>query len=341
MTGNVLTVFERSVVRPPPIWLMRQAGRYLPEYRALREKAGSFWAMCMTPKLAAEVTLQPMRRFGFDAAIIFSDIFVVTAALGVDVAYEDGVGPRVPVVTSASELTGDPQRWRGTVDPVYETIGLVRRELSAETALIGFAGGPWTLATYLAQGHGSEDQRAAKLWAYRDPDGFAALIDRLAGAVAEHLGGQIEAGADVVQIFESWSQGLPPRAFERWVVEPTTKIVAQLRTKHPKARVIGFPRATTLEGYRRYAERTGVDAVSVDTATPIAWAAKMLGPQCILQGNLDPIALLAGGKALENSVAEILGATAATPFLFNLGHGILPETPIAHVEQLIKSVRSG
>jgi uroporphyrinogen decarboxylase len=341
MTGNVLTVFGRSVVRPPPIWLMRQAGRYLPEYRALREKAGSFWAMCMTPKLAAEVTLQPMRRFSFDAAIIFSDIFVVTAAMGVDVAYEDGFGPRVAVLTSANELPGDARRWRETVDPVYETIGLVRKELSPQTALIGFVGGPWTLATYLAQGHGSEDQRAAKLWAYRDPDGFTVLIDRLAEAVAEHLSGQIEAGADVVQIFESWSQGLTSRAFERWVIEPTTKIVARLRTKHPKARVIGFPRATSLEGYRLYADRTGVDAISIDTATPIAWAARTLGPKCVLQGNLDPIVLLAGGKALEDSVEEILGATATTPFLFNLGHGILPETPIAHVEQLIKRVRGG
>ena len=339
MTAKVLTVFDHKVVRPPPVWLMRQAGRYLPEYRALREKAGSFWTMCMTPSLAKEITLQPIRRFGFDAAVIFSDIFIVTAALGVAVDYEEGFGPRVGVISSALDLRDDKETWRKITEPVYDTIGLVRSELDKETAVIGFAGGPWTLFTYLAQGHGSEDQRAAKLWAYRDRQKFADAMDRLTEAVARHLCGQIEAGADVVQIFESWSQGLPFRAFERWVVEPSQKIVERIRTKYPKARVIGFPRAASLEGYRLYAERTGVDAISVDTAAPIEWAATALGPKTIVQGNLDPIVLLAGGKALALSVQEILDATTQTPFVFNLGHGILPETPIAHVEQLLKLIR--
>ena len=294
----------------------------------------------MSPDLAAEITLQPIRRFDFDAAVIFSDIFVVTAALGVSVEYEEGFGPRLGVVKTAQELTDDQQTWQRTVEPAYEAIGLVRKALPEQKTVIGFAGGPWTLSTYLAQGHGSEDQRAAKLWAYRDPKGFAALIDKLTSAVTEHLCGQIEAGADVVQIFESWSQGLAASAFERWVIEPSKKIVAGLRTRFPKARVIGFPRATSLEGYRLYAERTGVDAISIDTAAPIGWAARTLGPRFVLQGNLDPIVLLAGGNALDESVGEILTATAQTPFVFNLGHGILPETPIGHVEQLVKRVRS-
>jgi len=217
----------------------------------------------------------------------------------------------------------------------------VRSHLGEETALIGFVGAPWTLATYLAEGSGSSDQRAAKLWGYRDPEGFDLLLNVLGDAVARHLIGQIRAGAEVVQIFDSWSSGLPERAFERWVIEPTIKIVASVRTECPEAKVIGFPRATTLEGYKSFAARTGVDAVSIDTAAPIAWAAQSLGREVVVQGNLDPIALLAGGRTLEQAVDDILAATRATPFIFNLGHGILPETPIGHVEELIARVRGG
>jgi uroporphyrinogen decarboxylase len=339
MEKKTLLVFERKAVRPPPIWLMRQAGRYLPEYRRLREKAGSFWTMCMTPKLAAELTLQPIERFGFDAAVIFSDILVIPAAFGIEVAFEEGFGPRLHAISSAGELVEDVQKWRETLEPVYEAIARVRGKLSEATALIGFAGGPWTLSTYLAQGHGSDDQRAAKLWGYRDRSGFDRLLDRLAVAVAEHLSGQISAGADVVQIFESWSAGLPLPMFERWVIEPTMKIVSLLRTKHPKAKIIGFPRATSLQGYERYAQKTGVDAISIDTSSSIAWAATTFGQKFVVQGNLDPIALLAGGEALRASIDDILSATQNIPFIFNLGHGILPETPIAHVEQLVARVR--
>jgi uroporphyrinogen decarboxylase len=339
MEKKFLSVFDRKTVRPPPIWLMRQAGRYLPEYRQLRERASSFWTMCMTPKLAAEITLQPVRRFGFDAAIIFSDILVIPAAFGIDVAFEEGFGPRLRAIDSASELVQDPRRWQETLVPVYETIGLVRGQLPPETGLIGFAGGPWTLSTYLAQGHGSDDQRAAKLWGYRDAEDFEKLLDILAEAVAEHLGAQIRAGADVVQIFESWSAGLTAQTFERWVIGPTKKIVSTLRTKNPKAKVIGFPRATSLEGYERYAAETDVDAVSVDTASPISWAARTLGGSRVVQGNLDPIVLIAGGDALLRATDDILAATREIPFIFNLGHGILPETPLAHVEQLVARVR--
>ncbi len=305
MKKKLLSVFERQVVSPPPIWLMRQ----------------------------------PIRRFGFDAAIIFSDILVVPVAFGIDVAIEEGFGPRLRAISSASELVEDAQKWRDTVEPVYEAIGLVRSQLSPATALIGFAGGPWTLSTYLAQGHGSADQRAAKLWGYRNQIDFEELLDRVARAVAEHLSGQLSAGADVVQIFESWSAGLPLALFERWVIEPTKKIVSLVRTKHPKARIIGFPRATSLEGYRLFAEKTGVSAISVDTASPITWAAQTLGRNFVVQGNLDPIALLAGGEALQAATDLILKATEKIPFIFNLGHGILPETPIAHVEQLVARVR--
>jgi uroporphyrinogen decarboxylase len=293
----------------------------------------------MTPKLAAEITLQPIRRFGFDAAIVFSDILVIPAAFGIDVAFEEGFGPRLRAIDSVNDLMDDPKRRRQVLEPVYETIGLVRERLPAETAVIGFAGGPWTLSTYLAQGHGSTDQRAAKLWGYRDPAGFAWLLDRLSEAVADHLVAQLDAGADVVQIFESWAAGLTARAFEHWVVQPTKKIVSALHTKHPKAKVIGFPRATSLEGYERYAGETGVDAVSVDSASPISWAARTLGGSHVVQGNLDPLVLIAGGDALLKATDDILAATCAIPFVFNLGHGILPETPLAHVEQLVARVR--
>jgi uroporphyrinogen decarboxylase len=314
--------------------MMRQAGRYLPEYRELRAKAGSFWTMCLTPKLAAEVTLQPIRRFGFDAAILFSDILVIPAALGMTVTFEDGEGPRMAPIASTAGLRFDPA-W---LTPVYEALQLVRGGLPSSTALLGFAGAPWTLATYMAAGRGGDEQKAAKLWAYREPENFDALLDLLADCVAEHLARQIEAGADAVQIFDSWASGLPEAMFARWVVGPTKKIVAKLRTIHPKALVIGFPRAATLAGYELYARETGVNAMSLDTAAPMGWAAKTL--KTVIQGNLDPIALIAGGRALDESVDLILEATRDVPFVFNLGHGILPETPIAHVEALIARVRA-
>jgi uroporphyrinogen decarboxylase len=316
---------------------MRQAGRYLPEYRELRAKAGSFWAMALTPEYAAEVTLQPIRRFGFDAAILFSDILTVPEALGQKVTFTEGEGPSLKPVTTARGFVEDRDAWAKYFEPVYAALRLTRAGLPQGTTLLGFAGAPWTLATYLAAGAGGDEQKAAKLWAYRDPQGFGYLLDILGECVAFHLIRQIDAGADAVQIFDSWASGLPAALFDQVVIKPTKKIVDAVRGARPGAKIIGFPRAATLAGYEAYVRATGVDAVSLDTAAPMDWAAKSLG--CALQGNLDPIALIAGGAALDRAVENILDATAGNAHIFNLGHGILPETPIAHVEQLLRRVR--
>ena len=335
--AKLVRVLEGSPEKVPPVWLMRQAGRYLPEYRKLRAEAGSFWAMALTPHYAAEVTLQPIRRFGFDAAILFSDILTVPEALGQKVTFTEGEGPSLTPVSSAKGFHQDREAWAKYFEPVYEALRLTRSGLGDETALLGFAGAPWTLATYLAAGAGGDEQKAAKLWAYRDPEGFGQLLDILSDCVAFHLIRQLEAGADAVQIFDSWASGLPPALFAQVVIAPTKKIVAAVRAARPGARIIGFPRAATLAGYEAYVQATGVDAVSLDTSAPMRWAAKNLG--CAIQGNLDPIALIAGGAALDRAVDDILQATAGKPHVFNLGHGILPETPIAHVEQLLKRIR--
>jgi len=255
----------------------------------------------------------------------------------VPVEFEDGVGPRLKPVFSADVLVRNKVAWTEILTPAYETLRRVRAGLPPATTLLGFAGAPWTLATYMAAGRGGDEQKAAKLWGYRDPTGFDALLDAIGECVALHLIRQIEAGADAVQIFDSWASGLPDAQFARWVIEPTKKIVAKIRTIHPKARIIGFPRASTLQGYEDYASQTGVDAISLDTAVPMTWAAKKF--HIALQGNLDPIALIAGGDALAKAVDHILDATKDVPFIFNLGHGILPETPVEHVEQLIARVR--
>jgi len=336
---KLVRVLEGRAEEVPPVWLMRQAGRYLPEYRELRAKAGSFWAMALTPAYATEVTLQPIRRFGFDAAILFSDILTVPEALGQKVTFTEGEGPSLEPVTSARGFVEDREAWAQYFEPVYEALRLTRSGLPQGTALLGFAGAPWTLATYLAAGAGGDEQKAAKLWAYRDPEGFGYLLDILGDCVAFHLIRQIDAGADAVQIFDSWASGLPAALFDRVVVQPTRKIVEAVRAARPEAKIIGFPRACTLAGYQSYVSATGVDAVSLDTAAPMDWAAKSLA--CALQGNLDPIALIAGGAALDRAVDDILQATAGKPHIFNLGHGILPETPIAHVEQLLKRIRQG
>ncbi len=335
---KVVAVLEGGVEKTPPVWLMRQAGRYLPEYRALRAKAGSFWKLALTPDYAAEVTLQPIRRFGFDAAILFSDILTVPEALGQKVTFTEGEGPSLVPVTSTQGFDLDREYWSSYFEPVYEALRLTRAGLPPETTLLGFAGAPWTLATYLAAGAGGDEQKAAKLWAYRDPQGFAGLLDILGECVGFHLIRQIDAGADAVQIFDSWASGLPAALHEQVVVAPTKKIVAQVRAARPGAKIIGFPRAATLIGYENYVRAVGVDAVSLDTAAPMDWAAKNLG--CALQGNLDPIALIAGGAALDRAADNILQAMAGKPHIFNLGHGILPETPIAHVEQLLKRIRA-
>lgn len=334
---KIVGALKGKAVWPPPVWLMRQAGRYLPEYRQLRAKAGSFMTMCMTPAIVQELTLQPIRRFGFDAAILFSDIMVVPDALGLKVTFEEGIGPRLSAIDTPKALETRTDIWAEKLAPVYEGLDLVKSELEDGTALLGFAGAPWTLATYMAQGTGSDDQRAAKLWGYRDPAGFAALLDVLVDCVAFHLIQQIEAGADAVQIFDSWASGLTAEAFADWVITPTSRIVQKVRAAYPGALIIGFPRATTLEGYERYACETGVNAVSVDTAVSVRWASRL---GSVVQGNLDPIALIAGGPALTAATDRILTAMRGRSFIFNLGHGVLPETPPAHVSDLVAHIRA-
>lgn len=335
----LLSVLNGKAIDPPPIWLMRQAGRYLPEYRDLRAKAGSFWTMCMTPELAAEVTLQPIRRFGFDAAILFSDILVLPYAMGRTVRFEEG-GPTLDAIGSAEALEADEALWGKRLAPVYAALSEVKARLEPGTALLGFAGAPWTLATYLAEGAGSTDQRAAKLWGYRRPEEFAQLLERIADCVAFHLIRQLEAGADAVQLFDSWAGGLPERMYDDWVLTPTKRIVALVRKARPDARIIGFPRLSTQDGSKRYAAETGIDAISLDTGIPMRWAAEQLPAKAVIQGNFDPIALIAGGSAMERAVNDIRAALRGRPFIFNLGHGVLPETPPEHVAELVRLVRS-
>jgi uroporphyrinogen decarboxylase len=329
---------ERNAV--PPIWLMRQAGRYLPEYRAIREKTENFLDLCFNPKLAAEVTLQPIRRFGFDAAILFSDILVIPHALGQRVTFEAGEGPQLDALNEPSAF----KRLRAEIDheklaAVYETITRVKAELSPETALLGFCGAPWTVATYMIAGRGTADQAPARLFAYRYPEAFAKLIDLLVEASTSYLVKQFAAGVDAVQIFDTWAGVLPADEFRKWCIEPTARIVAAVRAHIPGARIIGFPRGAGTE-LSRYLQSVPVDAVGLDWMIELGFARDHIQSKRTIQGNLDPLALLAGGAALDRSVDAILDAFATGPFIFNLGHGILPETPIAHVERLIERVRS-
>jgi uroporphyrinogen decarboxylase len=339
--GKLKTVLAGEAESPPPVWLMRQAGRYLPEYREARAKAGSFWNLCMTPVAAAEVTLQPVWRFGLDAAIVFSDILLVPYALGQSIAFDEAGGPKLEPVTTAAHFEENRDMWPERMAPVYETLKLVSAKLDAQADLIGFAGGPWTLAAYMAEGHGTANQKAAKLWAWRDSEGFQNLLDVLVDCVVLHLTSQIAAGATVVQIFDSWAGGLPESGFADWVIAPTKRIVAQAKAVHPETKIIGFPRGATMEGYRLYVEETGVDGVSLDPAVSMQWAVDRLGGRTALQGNLDPVLLVAGGDAMDRELDRILGAARAVPFIANLGHGVLPETPVANVTQFVKRVRSG
>jgi uroporphyrinogen decarboxylase len=334
-----LAPFLANAVAPPPLWLMRQAGRYLPEYREVRARAGGFLELCYTPALAAEVTLQPIRRYGFDAAILFSDILVVPDALGQKVAFLEGEGPRLePIRTGADVARLERARTATKFGLVCETVERLRRVLPAETALIGFCGAPWTVATYMAEGSGSSDQAAARLWAYRDRDGFAGLIDLLVEVSVEYLAGQVAAGADALQIFDSWAGSLPDDEFEAWVVAPTRAIVAQLEARCPGVPIIGFPRGAGPRA-AAYVRRTGVDAIGCDTAMPLGAMAQLAVDGVVAQGNLDPLLLVAGGARLERRVEQILEAMRGKPFVFNLGHGIVPETPPEHVARLVELVR--
>lgn len=323
----------------PPIWLMRQAGRYLPEYRAIREKVPSFLDLCFTPDLAAEVTIQPIRRFEFDAAILFSDILVVPYALGQAVAFLAGEGPRLtPSVTPDTIDQFARKLDLAMLAPVFETIRIVRRELPAHVALLGFCGAPWTVATYMVAGEGTADQAPARLMAYRDRESFARLIDALVDASIDYLVAQFEAGVDAVQIFDTWAGILAPEEMEAWCIEPTRRIIEGIRSQVTGARIIGFPRGAGTK-LPRYFERTRVNAIGLDWSIDRSFARAAVQSQVAVQGNLDPLALLAGGAALDRGVDAVLAAFAGRPFIFNLGHGILPDTPIAHVEQMLKRVR--
>ena len=336
-----LAPFRGEVLEVPPVWLMRQAGRYLPEYRATRAEAGDFLTLCYTPKLAAEVTLQPIRRYGFDAAILFSDILVVPDALGQKVRFVEGEGPRLDPIRAVDGLKG--LSLSGTSEKfgiVAETVARLRQDLPNETALIGFCGAPWTVATYMVQGQGSADQAEARLWAYRDPEGFEALIELLVAASIDYLDRQVQAGADCLQIFDTWAGSLPDDEFDRWVVAPTRAIREALRDLHPDVPVIGFPRGAGATAVW-YVSETGVDGIGCDTATPPFVMSEAFDDQdVVVQGNLDPLRLLAGGEQMDSRVGEILAAFADRPHIFNLGHGIVPQTPPEHVAQLVKRVRS-
>ena len=337
----LLAVLGGETLTPPPIWLMRQAGRYLPEYRATRAKAPNFLSVCFNPDLASEITLQPIKRFGFDAAILFSDILVIPHALGRSVEFREGEGPVLDPLESPRGLPAlSEEDSMAPLAPVFETLRRVKTALPADTTLIGFAGAPWTVSTYMVEGGSSRDFSRVKSWALGDPDGFQVLIDRLVDATTAYLIRQIDAGAEVLQLFDSWAGVLPAPAFERWCVAPVREIVLRLRKLRPWVPIIGFPRGSGL-GYQGFASATGVDCLSLDSTVPLRWAAQVLQPQAAVQGNLDPIQLLAGGENLKTEVRRIVGAMGRGPFIFNLGHGILPKTPIAHVEDLVATVRSG
>ncbi len=323
----------------PPFWLMRQAGRYLPEYRAIRDRVGGFLELCYTPTLASEVTLQPVRRFGTDAAILFSDILVVPHALGQGLDYVEGEGPKLDAIRDGNSLSRlSPSGLDQVLAPVYETVERVRGALPEQVALIGFAGAPWTVACYMVEGGGSKDFAAVKRFAWRDPAGFTALIDLLVLATAEYLLQQVAAGAEALQLFDSWAGVLPEPSFRRWVIEPTQRLVARIKAEAPGVPVIGFPRGAGLL-YDAYAVETGVDALGLDSTVPLSLARTVLQARLPVQGNLDPVALLVGGEVQAEETARVLDSLAGGPFVFNLGHGVLPETSPDHVAALAEQVR--
>jgi uroporphyrinogen decarboxylase len=339
MTKPVLEVLDGRRQPVPPVWLMRQAGRYLQEYWDVRRRVESFLELCFTPRLAAEVTLQPIRRFGFDAAILFSDILVVPHALGQSVSYEIGRSPRLDPIVDAAGLGRLSDRLdQDVLAPVYETVRRVKAELPEQIALLGFCGAPWTVATYMVAGKGTADQAPARIFAYADPEGFERLIDLLVETSIDYLARQLEAGVDAVQIFDTWSGVLPPEEFRRWCIAPVRRIVVELRRRVPGAKVIGFPRgAGSL--LLSYIDDVPVDAVGLDWMIDKTFARERIQSRVAVQGNVDPVALLVGGAALDHAVDAVLEAFGAGPLIFNLGHGILPQTPVAHVERMLARVR--
>ena len=335
-TKPLLRALSGETLSMPPWWLMRQAGRYLPEYRQIRAKARDFVELCLNPALAAELTLQPVRRYDMDGAILFSDILMLPHALGQKLAYHEGLGPVLePIEDHGGIARLDLDRAISRLEPVLETVQRVSEALGPRTALIGFAGSPWTVVTYMVEGGSSKDFRRVKSWAYRDPQGFGALIEVLIEGTIEHLAGQIEAGAELVQLFDSWAGVLPEAEFTRWVIEPTRQIVTALKRRYPDCPVIGFPRAAGLL-YERYVTESGVDGIGLDTAVPASYARERLQRLVPIQGNLDPVLLHLGGAALEKAVRELRRALGGGSYVFNLGHGVLPDTPPENVATLAR-----
>ena len=333
----LLSVLKGTKTDTLPLWLMRQAGRYLPEYRALRAEKGGFLELVHDSAAAAEVTMQPIRRFGFDGAILFSDILVIPHALGQDLWFETGEGPRLApklVDTSLSALQRMPER----LSPVIETVRQVKAALPLQTTFLGFAGSPWTVATYMVAGQGSREQAETRRFAYRDPKAFGEIITAIADLTVEYLSDQIEAGVDAVQLFDSWSGSLSPQQFEQWVIVPTERIISKLKARHPHAVVIGFPKGAGGK-LPAYAREVGADAIGLDETVDPNWAHNNLPKDLPVQGNLDPLALITGGDMLDQAITRVIDAFQDRPHIFNLGHGILPDTPIAHVEALVARIR--
>jgi len=337
MPGLLLDTLRGTNGPRRPVWLMRQAGRYLPEYRELRSAKGGFLALVYDPEAAAEITLQPIRRFGFDGAILFSDILIVPYAMGQNLEFLAGEGPRMSprlVDTALSALQAVPER----LEPIYQTVARVRANLAPDRTLLGFAGSPWTIATYMVAGEGSRDQHETRAYAYRDPAAFQAIIDAIVAVTVDYLEGQARAGAEAVQLFDSWAGSLAPAEFERWVIAPNAEIVRRLRERCPDLPIIGFPKGSG-EKLPAYARETGVDAVGIDETIDPLWAARELPAGMPVQGNLDPLLVLAGTDEMERQAVRILDAFADRPHVFNLGHGIGQFTPIPHVERLLAAVR--
>lgn len=342
MTKLILRALAGETLPTPPIWMMRQAGRYLPEYRATRAQAGDFLSLCYNPELAAEVTLQPIRRYGFDAAILFADILLLPQALGADLRFETGEGPRLSTITTmAGVLALKPRAAiHDTLAPIYETVRILARELPGETTLIGFAGAPWTVATYMIAGRGSKDQAAAHALKATDRATFSALIDVITEATIDYLSAQVQAGAEVVKLFDSWAGSLKGQDFQDFAVKPTARIISALKAKHPGLPVIAFPREAGA-GYGGFAQATGADCVAVDNAVSPEWAAQHLQPGGCVQGNLSPTHMVTGGQALVQATRRVVDAFRGGPHIFNLGHGITPDASPDNVARMVDTVRAG
>lgn len=344
MTGTpkklLLRALAGETLKTPPVWIMRQAGRYLPEYRELRATAGGFLDLCYNPEFATEVTLQPIRRFGFDAAILFADILLIPQALGMDLWFETGEGPRLNPVTTVSDLQKlkSKEEIHETLNPVYETVKRLSTALPPETTLIGFAGAPWTVASYMVAGRGTPDQGPAREWMYRDPEGFGMLIDIITEATIEYLAKQVEAGAEVIKLFDSWAGTLGGTCFEKYSLKPAIKIATELKSRFPGLPIIGFPRGAG-GGYIKFADAGIFDALALDTSVPSDWARDNLQTKVTVQGNLDPMLMISGGEALERETKNLLETLGNGPYIFNLGHGITPQGKPENIEKMLRIIR--